>query len=162
MINQTGIASQPMVKSMFPSLERIDQGPVVIVECFQQIPCNPCSKVCKFHAISQLADINEIPKVSHDQCVGCGLCVYQCPGLAIMIVDGSISQDFVVFQIPYEFLPLPMVNETVNALDRSGKIIGQAKILKVVNTPRMESTPVLHVQVERKHLHTFRNISLES
>ena len=36
---------------MYPSEERMAQGPVAVAECVQEIPCNPCETACRFHAI---------------------------------------------------------------------------------------------------------------
>ena len=35
-----------------PSEERMRQGRVAVIECVQEIPCNPCSFSCKFNAIT--------------------------------------------------------------------------------------------------------------
>lgn len=35
-----------------PSEERMRQGRVAVIECVQEIPCNPCSFLCKFNAIT--------------------------------------------------------------------------------------------------------------
>ena len=160
MIEKNGVATPEQVKSIFPSIERINQGPVAVIECYEKIPCNPCYKSCKFEAISDLTDINDIPVVNIEKCTGCGVCVYNCPGLAIMIIDGSKSDDYVVFRIPYEFLPLPEENQTVQGLNRKGEYICDVKIIKVQNAKAMDRTPVVHAMVDRKHMYEFRNIKL--
>ena len=45
--------------------------------------------------------INGIPEIEVDKCIGCGICVAKCPGLAIMMADGS-QGDKIHFTIPYE------------------------------------------------------------
>lgn len=160
MLEKTGVATDEQIKSIFPSMDRINNGPIAVIECYQEIPCNPCYKSCKFNAICDLNDINDIPIVSDDKCTGCGICVYNCPGLAIMIVDGSYSKDEVVFKIPYEFTPLPEVGEVVNGLNRSGKYITDVKILKVQNSKGMDKTPIVHVLVPRAFLYAFKNIKI--
>jgi len=49
MLEKTGIATQEMVMNVFPSIERINKGPVAVIECFQNIPCNPCQTACRFN-----------------------------------------------------------------------------------------------------------------
>ncbi|HHZ00381.1 MAG TPA: 4Fe-4S ferredoxin, partial [Tissierellia bacterium] len=41
MFEKTGIPSKEMVMEKFPSQDRINKGPVAIVECYREIHCNP-------------------------------------------------------------------------------------------------------------------------
>ncbi len=162
MFEQTAVATREMVLEKFPPIERIDKGPVAVVECYQKIPCNPCQTACPFGAIQIGADINEIPRRDEALCTGCGVCVAKCPGLSIMIVDGSKSAGTVEFRIPYEFLPLPQVGERVLGLDRAGQPICRALVKKVMNPPAFDRTPVVTLEVERKYLYDFRNFRREA
>ena len=81
MFEKTGVATREMVMTKFPSVERIDKGPVAVVECYQKIPCNPCQTACPFGAINIGCDINNIPERDENVCTGCGMCVAKCPGL---------------------------------------------------------------------------------
>lgn len=157
MFEKTGVATREMVMTKFPPLERINQGPVAVVECYQKIPCNPCQTACPAGAIRIGDDINNVPQRDEESCTGCGLCLSKCPGLAIMIVDGSKSAETVEFRIPYEFLPLPEAGEQVLGLDRAGQPLCAAKVLKVMNPPAFDRTPVVTLEVERKYLYDFRN-----
>ena len=161
MFEKTGIATEEMVRTKFPPIERINKGPVAVVECYQKIPCNPCQTACPAGAIRIGEDINNIPVRDENACTGCGVCVSKCPGLAIMIVDGSKSPDTVLFRIPYEFLPLPKEGEKVAGLDRAGQPICEAKVVKVMNPPSFDRTPVITLEVERKYLYEFRNFRRE-
>ena len=162
MFEKTGVATREMVMTKFPPLERINRGPVAVVECYQKIPCNPCQTACAFGAIQIGSDINEIPRRDEALCTGCGLCVAKCPGLSIMIVDGSRSADTVEFRIPYEFLPLPAPGEEVIGLDRAGQPICRAKVLRVMNPPSFDRTPVVALEVDRGYLYDFRNFRREA
>ena len=132
------------------------------MECYQKIPCNPCQTACRFGAIQIGDDINEIPRRDEELCTGCGVCVAKCPGLSIMIVDGSKSDDTVEFRIPYEFLPLPQPGETVTGLDRAGQPICSARVLRVMNPPAFDRTPVVTLEVDRAYLYDFRNFRREA
>lgn len=162
MFEKTGVATREMVLEKFPSVERINRGPVAVVECYQKIPCNPCQTACPMGAIEIGGDINNIPRRDEARCGGCGICVSKCPGLAIMIVDGSKSLDTVEFRIPYEFLPLPAAGETVTGLDRAGRPLCEAKVLRVQNPPAFDRTPVVTLEVDRKYLYDFRNFRREA
>lgn len=160
MLEKTGVASEEQVNSSFPSMERLEKGPVAVIECFQRIPCNPCATSCKKGAIVPFVDINDLPDIRHDDCNGCSLCVFNCPGLAIMVVDYTHSETHATFKIPFEFLPLPIVGKTVKGLDRNGNEICDCEVLKVMNTKGMDRTPLITVAVEKSFLKIFRNIKV--
>ncbi|MBO4384734.1 MAG: 4Fe-4S binding protein [Clostridia bacterium] len=162
MFEKTGVAAREMVMTKFPPIERINKGPVAVVECYQKIPCNPCQTACRFGAIRIGDDINEIPVRDEDLCTGCGVCVAKCPGLSIMIVDGSKSADTVEFRIPYEFLPLPEPGEKVVGLDRAGQPVCEAKVIRVMDPPSFDRTPVVTLEVGREYLYDFRNFRREA
>ncbi len=113
-----------------PSEERLKQGPVVIIECVENIPCNPCVKVCPKEAISKTG-ITDLPDIDYESCSGCALCVTECPGLAIFVVDCSYNETKCRITIPYEYLPRPGKGDTVHALDRKGDTICDAEVVRV-------------------------------
>ncbi len=106
-LTSCGIADSSDIQTSWPSEERLKKGPVVIVECFQEIPCNPCETSCPRKAIVVGDNINDLPKVDHDKCNGCTICVSRCPGLAIFVIDATYSETESAITMPYEFLPLP-------------------------------------------------------
>lgn len=162
MFEKTGVATREMVITKFPPIERINKGPVAVVECYQKIPCNPCQTACTCGAIRIGEDINEIPQRDESLCTGCGICVAKCPGLSIMIVDGSKSENTVEFRIPYEFMPLPEAGERVVGLDRAGKPVCEATVKRVMNPPSFDRTPVITLEVDRAYLYDFRNFRREA
>ncbi len=161
MFEKTGIPSKEMVMGKFPSIDRINKGPVAVVECYKQIPCNPCQTACKFNAIHVGEDINNIPEVNRDNCTGCAICLSRCPGLAIMVVDGSKSDKTVEIKIPYEFLPLPKEGDVVKGVDREGNYLTDVKIVKVLNPKSFDRTPIVTFEADRKYIYDVRNIKLE-
>ena len=161
MLESTGIVSKDLLEKVFPAIERIKKGPVAVIECFQKIPCNPCYTSCKLKAISELKDINNIPVLDNSICTGCGVCISKCPGLSIMVIDGSINENQILFKIPYEFLPLPSEGDIVKGLDRSGKYLTDVKVIKVQEGKFLDKTPILHILVDKEYIYDFRNISLE-
>ncbi len=160
MLEKTGIASIEQVDNSFPSMERLEKGPVAIIECFQRIPCNPCATSCKKGAIIPFVDINDLPNLNHEACNGCSLCVFNCPGLAIMVVDYTYSEEQVSFKIPYEFLPLPEKGQIIKGLNREGQEICDCKVVNVMNSKVMDRTPLITVAVDKVHLKSFRNIKV--
>lgn len=162
MFEITGIPSSEMIMEKFPSEDRINKGGVAVVECYKKIPCNPCQTACKFDAIRIGEDINNIPEVDFENCTGCAVCLSKCPGLAIMIVDGSKSVNTVQVKIPYEFLPLPRDGQIVKGLDREGRYLTDVKVIQVLNPKSFDRTPVITVEVDRIFLYQIRNIKVEA
>ena len=69
----------------FPSEERMRKGPVAVIECVQEIPCNPCQAACPKKAITIGENITHLPVLDQEVCIGCGICISRCPGLAIFV-----------------------------------------------------------------------------
>ena len=133
------------------SQKQIEKG-VAIIECIQNIPCNPCVDSCPTGAIS-MKDINDLPLMDYDKCIACCKCVGICPGLAIFVV--KYKDDKALITLPYEFLPEPVVGKKVNALDRDGKVVGIGIVKKVVNK---DKTFVVTIEVKKDLLMIVRNI----
>ena len=125
MLISDGIPTKEDLAKVTPSEERFSEGPVAIVECFQEIPCDPCVKACKRGAISMARDINDIPVVDAKLCNGCGLCISMCPGLAIFVVDKTYSDELALVKLPFEYVPVPQAGQLVTALNRAGDELGR-------------------------------------
>ena len=133
-----------------PSPDRLRQGPVAVIECVQEIPCNPCVESCPQGAITMPGGLNAIPRLDAEACTGCGLCISCCPGLAIFVVDASGEGETAAVSLPYEFLPLPEKGREVTALDRGGRELGPAVVIRVRSGKRVDRTPVVTVAMPRK------------
>ena len=140
-----------------PTEERFQEGPVVVVECVQEIPCNPCVDACSRGAITIEGSINDLPEVDFDRCNGCGLCIANCPGLAIFLVDKTYDEKKALMGLPYEFLPLPETGERVVLLDRTGEVCGEGEIVKVRNAKVQDRTPVVFLAVDKPLAMTVRH-----
>ncbi len=134
----------------WPSEKKLNQGPVVVIECLEEIPCNPCETICKKGAIEIGCNITNLPKIS-DECNGCGKCIAYCPGQAIFIVDKTYSNKEASISIPYELLPFPKKGDIVMALDREGKDICKAKVIRVNNNQKNNKTNVVTISVPKKN-----------
>ena len=159
MLAKTGVPAREQLELIQPPAGH--QGPVAVIECFQEIPCNPCSEACTRGAIAPFTDINNPPVLIRENCNGCGNCMFRCPGLAIFVVDESYSDTETLVKIPYEYLPLPQEGITVSALDREGKTVGKARVLKVQQTKAMDRTALIWLAVPKELGMTVRNIKVE-
>lgn len=144
-----------------PTRKRMEQGPVAIIECTQEIPCDPCVDACRKGAIQIGEDITQPPRLLEEKCNGCGSCIAECPGLAIFVADFNHSPEQALLKIPYEFFPIPKANTKVLALDREGKVIGEVRVLKVSNPKKNDRTPVLSLLVPKERVLEIRHIRLK-
>ena len=159
MLERTGIPTNDDLEKVIPDKKRLTKGPVVIIECFQKIPCDPCAISCKLGAIRPFKDINDLPQVDFEKCSGCGICISSCPGLAIFVIDMNYSDKKCLIKLPYEMLPLPKKGEDVYALDRAGSIIGKVKVIKALKIKN--KTNIISIEVSKNMVMKVRSIKVE-
>jgi sarcosine oxidase subunit alpha len=160
---RSGVLSENMVETVTPPVElwKKKKNGLVIIECPQKIPCDPCHASCPTGAILPFENINDIPKIDYSKCTGCAMCVAACPGLACFVAD--ISGEQAILKLPYEMLPKPQVGNDVVCLDRYGREVARSKIVKV-QEPRKDKTYVVHVVVPKDlvmHVRAVRVIDRE-
>jgi Fe-S-cluster-containing hydrogenase component 2 len=153
-----GVPALEDLEAVVPCAERLMSRAVAVVECFQQIPCDPCADACRHGAIKPLAGINDLPVLDEDLCDGCGLCIAKCPGQAVFVVDETYSLDEALVMLPYEFLPLPEVGEVVCAFGRDGCQVGLARVVKVRKGRSLDRTAIISVAVPLDLAMTARHI----
>jgi Fe-S-cluster-containing hydrogenase component 2 len=115
-------------------------------------------EACRHGAIFIGEDITQLPRLIEEKCTGCGICIPGCPGQAIFVVDLNYSKQRALLMIPYEFYRLPKPNSKVKALNREGKVVGEAKVLKVMNPKKNDRTPVISLLVPKELAMEIRNI----
>ncbi|MFA6938434.1 MAG: FAD-dependent oxidoreductase [Treponema sp.] len=131
----------------FPGVTK-QKGVHPVIECTQNIPCNPCQDACVKHCITIGQHITSLPIVKNPApCTGCGMCVASCSGQAIFLLNEDFAHGFATVTLPYEFLPLPVKGEKGIALDRSGKSVCSAEIVEVRASPAFDHTNLLTMKV---------------
>ncbi len=151
MIDKTGIAIKALFEKEFPENEETLNRPKAIIECYKEIPCNPCETSCPFDAITIGEDINKRPDIDFDKCTGCGICAYSCPGLAISI--RQFKEDNAELKFPYEFSPRPRTGQTVNVVDRSGEVITTGEVINVIDKSKQNKTALVHITVDKAYMY---------
>jgi Fe-S-cluster-containing hydrogenase component 2 len=154
---QNGILRDEELKRLLPPAARLAAGPVVVIECVENIPCNPCVQACPKGAIIIEGDINNTPTVDYDKCNGCGLCISACPGLAIFVVDAGRTDAVGIVVLPYEYLPLPEKGEIVSALDREGNTVCDARVVRVADAKALDRTPLVSIEIPQDKVMIVRH-----
>ena len=159
-IRYTGVPSAAELAAChgIPSQARMEKGRVACIECVQEIPCNPCEEICRYGAIEIGEQITSLPTLHEEKCTGCGLCVANCPGLAITLIDQSYSETEATIDFPFEYLPLPEVGSLVEAVDRAGQVVCQGQIKKVTKIPAYAGTAVIRMAVPKEFINTVRSM----
>jgi len=159
----TGYLSEDELKNSpgIPDVARRRKGAVASIECLEDIPCNPCETNCNYDAIIVGEDITNIPHLFGDKCVACRTCVFICPGQAIVMIDESLPEGKASVMMPYEYRPLPEKEDVVTALDRAGKELGDARVIAVRQTKKMDQTATVTIEVPRDWSMQARAIRLE-
>ena len=137
---------------------RFEEGPVAVIECVQEIPCNPCEKACPFGAIAVGQPITNLPVLDEAKCTGCGSCLAKCPGLAIFLVHKNYTEATALVEFPFEYLPLPKAGNTVACGGRDGAYVCDGRVVKVNQNKAFDGTTLVSVEVPKKYYMTVRTI----
>lgn len=126
-----------------------ESGLFPVLRCVQEIPCDPCIHICPKNVIAMKGDpVFGLPEVIKDECTGCTLCVAECPGLAISLVDlrGDGAEGLVT--LPFE-LPRDAVNEgdEVDAVDLDGDFVCRGWVERVAGRVRYDRTILVTLRV---------------
>lgn len=148
-----------LLKYGYLSEEEVEKYPGVtskkgihpVIECTQNIPCNPCESSCPKKCIHIGTHITSLPSVQEDStCVGCGMCVASCSGQAIFLVNEEYDEMFATVTLPYEFLPLPKPGAKGKGLGRDGSVLCEAEVLEVKTLPAFDHTALLTMKVPKE------------
>jgi NADPH-dependent 2,4-dienoyl-CoA reductase/sulfur reductase-like enzyme/Fe-S-cluster-containing hydrogenase component 2 len=142
-LTEEEVAKYPGVKSI--------KGIHPVIECSQNIPCNPCQDACHKNCIRIGEKITSLPVVNEEAtCVGCGMCVAACSGQSIFLINEDYEDGYTAVTIPYEFLPLPEKGMKGIALDRSGQKACEAEVVEVKALKAFDKTNLLTIKVPKE------------
>lgn len=146
-----------MFEALLPSKERRAKGPYAVMECYEEIPCNPCVTSCAFGAVT-MGQLNDLPECDADKCVSCAKCVGICPGLACFMIDETVGSGKIKITFPHEMLPVPKAGDIVYALGRDGSVVGEAEVTKVNSGKSLDCTNVITILVDENLIYDVRSI----
>jgi len=131
----------------YPGVKSI-KGIHAVIECSQNIPCNPCQDSCPKKCIRIGDKITALPIVDEEsKCIGCGMCVASCSGQAIFLVNEDYEEGYTYVTLPYEFLPLPTKGMKGVAFDRSGQEVSEAEVVEIKSLAAFDHTNLLTIKV---------------
>lgn len=137
--------------------DEIIRGPKAVIECEQDIPCNPCMTCCTKNAITLNGEsINSLPVLHEEKCNGCGICVASCPGMAIFVVD----RDNGTVTFPYEFMPVPKEGDEIDATDRKGQYVCKGIVKNVMYTSKFDHTNVVTISIPKEFVDQVRGMKI--
>jgi len=132
-----------------------ERGVFPVLHCVQEIPCDPCTTVCKQDLIHiHSSDIRCLPvfevKDGQKGCTGCEKCVTICPGLAISLVDYRKDPEFPTVTLPYEFLKDGIeTGDTVTVLDTEGTALADVEVTGVRAIKANDRTVLVKLKTPR-------------
>ncbi|MCF8331058.1 MAG: FAD-dependent oxidoreductase [Bacteroidales bacterium] len=136
-------------KPLFPTKERMNSNPFVLIDCLHGFACNPCAFACPYGAITKTST-STAPSIDFAKCIGCMKCIYQCPGLAIFGYD--IRKDKLFLPIEY----FEEEGQEVFLVDNNGDILGEGIIEKILTKPN--KTNVARVKSGNLHGKSLMNV----
>lgn len=142
----------------YPEEKYWKKGPLVFIECVEAIPCNPCESSCPQGAITVGMPITNLPALDPEKCIGCGICVAACPGLAIYMKDYTYSENEATVSFPFEYWPLPEKEQEVTLVDEMGEAVCKGIVLRVLNTKKQNNTPVITVKYPKEYFERVKSI----
>ncbi len=153
-----------------PSMEELEKTPsfklpekgtdktVAVIECIEEIPCNPCETSCPQGAITVGSEITSLPEINTDKCTACGICVAACPGLAIYLKNPKYKDSMSMIAFPYEYYPLPEKDQQIEMVNRFGEVVCGGTVLKVINAKRNDKTAVIYALYPDKYYEKVINM----
>lgn len=158
-IYENGVLTEEMPGAVRPpqALWEGKENGLVIVECPQRIPCNPCNTSCPTGAIKEFTDINDVPSIDYERCTGCALCVAKCPGLACFVADLTYGGGQALMKLPYEMFPIPGKEQRVACLNRTGEAVCEGTVVNIAE-PLKDRTRVVHVVIPAEKVGEVRAI----
>lgn len=111
--------------------------------CLQEIPCNPCTTVCSKKAIKLKGETGTIMDTPYfdGECIGCGMCVAACPGLAIALAK-TVDDTKAEIVLPYEFNCEFKEGDKLPLTDIDGKFIEEGTVIKTAYNKKYKTTLV--------------------
>jgi Fe-S-cluster-containing hydrogenase component 2 len=127
--------------------EKAANGAVAVVDCWEEITCNPCEEACRSGAIIIEGGISSQPSFDISKCDGCGRCVAVCPGMAVFMLDRSMGEGFALVTVPYEMPDAINTGDEAWAVGENGECLVKGRVIKVAGKRRPGQTMLVTIEV---------------
>lgn len=126
-----------------------EEGIYPIIHCLQEIPCNPCTTVCPTNSINIKSNSIMGQPIYEGSCIGCGKCLFICPGLAISLIDFRKDKDYPTVSLPYEVYNIKIKEEDlIKVVDIDGNILGTYPVTGIQNN-KQNKTQMIKVKMPK-------------
>jgi Fe-S-cluster-containing hydrogenase component 2 len=123
------------------------------IYCKQEIPCDPCAASCGKKAIIK-RELISLPEFNEENCIGCLLCVANCPGQALFYINKENCE--IIF--PFEFSIRPEIGEKIDLVDEYGNILGLGEVKDFIYKKVFNKTTLIVVKGHLEDLDRTRGI----
>jgi len=144
-----------------------ESGVFPVLHCTQEIPCDPCTTVCKQGLIQiDPSDIRRLPRFKPREgekgCTGCERCVTICPGLAVTVVDYRQDKEYPTVTVPYEFLKDSIeTGDVVTVLDTEGRELGDVEVVGVRAVKANDRTILVKLKAPKAYAKKIAGIRVQ-
>lgn len=130
-------------------VNNLEEGIFPVIHCLQEIPCNPCTTVCPSKSIIiEGTSIMGQPQYK-GSCIGCGKCLFICPGLAISLVDYRKDPANPIVGLPYEVSNHSVKEgDLVRVVDIDANELGKFPVVGIMSN-KINKTQMIKIQMPK-------------
>jgi ferredoxin len=123
------------------------QQPIAAIECFEEIGCDHCQKICPTRAIDLSARAPDSGRLmlNESACTACGLCLAACPSQATLLVHERGSHELSDITLPWHGKRKFKVGDLATVLNRRGEPLSNVRVIEL---PQIQGGRAEHADVQ--------------